>query len=226
MSSNDGYEEYDFKTPSSSIIDSMYEYRFSLGLFLLGLIFTGAGVFFIKSPIATESDIEIVELDEQVHNEIVVEISGAVNNPGVYKLSAGNRVEDLIVTAGGLRDNHDKEFIEKIINRAAKLSDGQKIYIPEAGKQLGTQSDNQIIGGDGFSGQPGAFADGFDNTQTKHVNINNASKSELESLWGIGPVTAQNIVEQRPYSNIDELLERKILKSNVFERNKDFLTIY
>ncbi len=58
------------------------------------------------------------------------------------------------------------------------------------------------------------------------ININGASQKELESLWGIDPVTAQNIIEQRPYSSVEELLNKKILKTNVYETNKDKLTVY
>ena len=60
----------------------------------------------------------------------------------------------------------------------------------------------------------------------KLININTASQKELESLWGIGPVYAQNIIEHRPYSKVDELIEKKILKTNVYDRNKDTLTVY
>ena len=60
----------------------------------------------------------------------------------------------------------------------------------------------------------------------KLININTASQKELESLWGIGPVYAQNIIEHRPYSSLEELLTKKIIKKNVHERNKEYLTIY
>ena len=62
--------------------------------------------------------------------------------------------------------------------------------------------------------------------QIKPVNINSASQSELEGLWGIGPVYAQNIIEHRPYSKVEELIEKKILKTNVYDRNKETLTVY
>jgi len=64
-----------------------------------------------------------------------------------------------------------------------------------------------------------------DNT-SENININTASQNQLESLWGIGPVTAQNIIEQRPYSTVEELLNKKILKTNVYETNKDKLSVY
>ena len=58
------------------------------------------------------------------------------------------------------------------------------------------------------------------------IDINTASQEELESLWGIGPVYAQNIIEQRPYSNVEELLTKKVIRSDIYEKNKDKLTVY
>ena len=143
----------------------------------------------------------------------MVEVSGQINKPGVYNLSAGSRVEDVINAAGGLTSEADTEFVEKRINRAARLSDGQKIYIPseeENSKIPNSQnSNNEILGV-------------LDNL----ININTASQSELESLWGIGPVYAQNIIEQRPYSSVEELLTKKIIKQNVYDRVKDQISVY
>ncbi|EKD47123.1 MAG: helix-hairpin-helix DNA-binding motif-containing protein, partial [uncultured bacterium] len=61
---------------------------------------------------------------------------------------------------------------------------------------------------------------------TKLININAASQSELETLWGIGPVTAQNIIEQRPYSSVEELLSKKIIKQNVYDKIKDQIAVW
>lgn len=58
------------------------------------------------------------------------------------------------------------------------------------------------------------------------ININTASQSELESLRGIGPVTGKNIIDHRPYSDVSELLSRGVLKKNVYEDNKDKMTVY
>ena len=151
--------------------------------------------------------------------EIVVEIAGEVEKPGVYKLPRDSRIEDLLVSAGGVSSSADRQWMEKTLNRAAKLFDGQKIYIPSVGEQstVGSAkntSECQTVSSD-FSGQQGGL-----------VNINLASLKELDALPGIGPVYGQNIIEHRPYSNVGELLSRAVLKPWVYEKIKDLVTAY
>jgi DNA uptake protein ComE-like DNA-binding protein len=64
---------------------------------------------------------------------ITVDIEGAVERPGVYTLPAGSRVEDAITAAGGLGNGVDEEIFAKTVNRAAKITDGAKLYIPVIG---------------------------------------------------------------------------------------------
>src|SRR5258706_5497805 len=63
-------------------------------------------------------------------NTIAVDVGGAVVHPGVYHLSVGDRVEDAIIASGGLSENADKNWVDKNLNKAAKLIDGQKLYLP------------------------------------------------------------------------------------------------
>ena len=157
---------------------------------------------------------------------LVVEISGAVEKPGVYKLENGSRVEDVIIAAGGISINAERIWMEKYLNRAAKIVDGQKLYIPKI-NETNVNSSQQTLGesAKNVEGYQTVSSD-FSAQKSDLININTASLKELDSLWGIGPVYAQNIVEQRPYSNIEELLSRKIIKQNVFERIKDEITVY
>ena len=76
-----------------------------------------------------------------------VDVAGAVEKPGVYELSKGSRVKDALVVAGGLSESAEREYLEKIINMAAEVEDGQKIYIPFEGtgdgdRVLGSTSGN------------------------------------------------------------------------------------
>ena len=193
---------------------------FALGL--IGIILVGVGVFLFKDGLFTKSDsIEIIEnaTTEGVENEVVVEIAGAIEKPGVYKLKEGSRVEDLLIAAGGISSNADRDWVDKTINRSAKLSDGTKIYIPSEDEQtLGATAKNgggvQTVSG-GESGQTGGL-----------ININTASLNELDTLPGIGPVYAQSIVEHRPYSSVEELTSKGALKKNVYEKVKDKVTVY
>jgi competence protein ComEA len=196
-----------------------FKYRFQILFFLIGAILIGLGLLLVKDSRITSSKIEVLEsttegLGEDL--EIVVEVAGAVEKPGVYKLTKGVRIEDALISAGGISADADRLWMERSLNRAAKLIDGQKIYIPRKDEQISGVSVDNSGGYQTISSSQGSGL----------VNVNAASQKELESLWGIGPVTAQNIVEQRPYSSVEELLTKKILKSNVYERNKDKLSVY
>jgi len=200
-----------------------FKYRYQIAIFLVGFSFLIGGALVFSKKIFVNESIEIVSNEESVDNKVdlkvVVEISGSVENPGVYEFEENARINDLIEKAGGFSDDANIEWIEKFINKAAKLIDGQKIYIPNSSEQIENLSAN-------FSSVSGSGESPVLGTQTKTVNINAASQSQLESLWGIGPVTAQNIIEQRPYSSVEELLSKKIIKQNVFDKNKDLLSVY
>jgi competence protein ComEA len=216
--------------PESSWLQKLYPYRWQLLFLLLGILFVSLGIFIYKGDVLSQPSIEIVNSSNNNNSNdsangkeddkvVVVEISGSVNSPGVYELSQGSRIDDALKAANNITQEADKTWMEKFLNRAAMLVDGQKIYIPAAGEQLESPSANQQQGGvQGHSTSQ--------NVINGIININTASKSELESLWGIGPVTAQSIIEQRIYSSVEELLSKGILKQNVYERNKDSLTVY
>ncbi|MCK4499833.1 helix-hairpin-helix domain-containing protein [Candidatus Babeliales bacterium] len=202
----------------------LLKYRYQILLLLIGAILIGLGVFLFKNKDSLySSSVEVLESSSDNEDisfgEVVIEVSGAVETPGVYRLSANARVEDALIAAGGISADADRDWMEKTLNRAAKISDGQKIYIPRIDEQIGGASASNIAGYQSTSSVGGS-------DYTKMVNVNGASQKELESLWGIGPVTAQNIIEQRPYSTVEELLNKKILKTNVYETNKDKLSVY
>ncbi len=203
-----------------------FKYRKPILFLLIGLILLGLGIFWSKEK-TTNNKIQILESGESINQGLlVVEISGAVEKPGVYKLENGSRVEDVIIAAGGISINADRIWMEKYLNRAAKIVDGQKLYIPKI-NETNVNSSQQTLGesAKNVEGYQTVSSD-FSAQKSDLININTASLKELDSLWGIGPVYAQNIVEQRPYSNIEELLSRKIIKQNVFERIKDEITVY
>jgi competence protein ComEA len=201
----------------------IYENRIAAVLLIIGIILLGLGVFLLKDGAFSDAaKVEILEdgaVSGENKEEIVAEIAGAVEKPGVYKLESGSRVEDLLIASGGLSADADRIWVEKMVNRAAKLTDGQKLYVPYKDEQPNAESANFSGGGTGASGVQGVGSESL-------VNINAATQSELESLWGIGPVYAQNIIEHRPYSSVEELLTKKIIKKNVYERNKHLLTVY
>ena len=136
---------------------------------------------------------------------LTVDIEGAVAHAGVYTLPSGSRVEDAIIAAGGLASDADEELFAKTFNRAAKITDGAKIYIPG----IGVDQTSHIIG----------------DTQNGMVSVNYASASELDTLSGVGPVTAQKIIDNRPYQTLDELVTKKAIGAALYDKLKNNLSL-
>lgn len=140
-------------------------------------------------------DLNIVESRESQENgkkseEIIVHLSGAVKNAGVYKLQANSRLVDLLKVAGGLKEEADL----KKINLAEEIFDGQKIIIPELiNNNLNSFPKDQLQIREDF------YNDNYSNfgSQTELININQASQSDLEALNGIGPAKASAILKYR-----------------------------
>jgi len=180
---------------------------------LAGLILLSLGLLQVRKTVQLSPDrvnvLEATTEAQKAQTDIVVEISGQVEKPGVYKLQNGSRVEDLIVAAGGISADADRVWLDKTLNRAAKLLDGQKLFIPPKNSgDIKVYQPSNAVQGSGL------------------VNINTAGLSELDTLPGIGPVYGQNIIEHRPYSNIEELVSKGALKEFVFEKIKDKITAY
>ncbi|MGI5825800.1 MAG: helix-hairpin-helix domain-containing protein [Patescibacteria group bacterium] len=195
----------------------LQRYKLQIGLLLVGLILIGVGVIAVKySELESETKIEVISGSEELAEEetvdkIIVEISGEVLKPGVYELDPGSRVNDLLIVGGGLIAQADREWVGKNINLAQKLADGVKIYIPR--KEVEKSESSKPLAND-TDFVPGK------------ININIASIAELDSLWGIGEATAKKIIEARPFQKPEELLEKKIVKSNVWEAIKDQVSVY
>lgn len=152
------------------------------------------------------------QAEETLPEEVVVDISGAVISGRVVTLEAGSRVEDAIRAAGGLADDADLSGI----NRAAQLTDGQKIYIPtfeetQAGITYQADSQSENVRTDGL------------------ININTADEELLQTLSGIGPVTAEKIVSYRTtygaFSSIDDLKEVNGIGDKTFDQIRDYITV-
>lgn len=175
----------------------------------MGLIFLGIGLIQLLEPKSKIKFIKGQEISSENNTkmegtEVFVDVSGAVAKPQVYTLSDGSRIKDVLVAAGGLAEDADREYIAKNLNLAQKVQDGQKIYIPFEGENV---SGTNVLG-----------------VNTNLVNINTATLSDLDKLPGVGQVTAQKIIDARPFSTVDDLKVRKIVNSKVFETIKNQIT--
>lgn len=154
---------------------------------------------------------------------ITVDIEGAVVHPGVMSMSSGARVEDAIKAAGGLRSDADNNYVAKTINRAMKLGDGMKIYIP-TGSETSHNGDScgrlcEETSHNLSTSQIGELQNGGG------VSVNMASKDALDSLAGVGPVTAQKIIDNRPYETLEDLVGKKAMGPALFEKLKSQLSL-
>jgi competence protein ComEA len=137
-------------------------------------------------PVAT---IAVARDDGGSGDRLIVDVAGAVRKPGVYRMAAGARVEDALKRAGGATPHADLSQI----NRAAKLEDGRQILVPRRASQAAPAS----------ASAPAAA------TPAQPVNLNTATLEQLDTLDGVGPTTAQKIIDFRTahggFGSVDEL---------------------
>jgi competence protein ComEA len=121
-------------------------------------------------------------------SDVVVDVTGAVRDPGVYRLPAGSRVNDAVKRAGGARGKAELDSV----NLAAQLADGQQVVVPE-----------RVPGG----APMGAVGSGAE--EDGPISLGTATAAELDTIDGIGPVTAEDIIQFRDerggLSSVDQL---------------------
>ena len=139
---------------------------------------------------------------------MVVDVQGAVAEPGVRELPAGSRVADAIAAAGGYATDADLAAAASVINLAKALADGEQIHVPRVGEpQVAAAS-----GGPAASAAPAAGG-GL-------VDLNTATPEELEALPGIGPVTVQKIVaarQEQPFASLEDAVQRGVINRGQLE---------
>ncbi len=220
---------------SKNLKKIIWKYRVEIFFFLLIIFISLVNLYYVKVELSNKSEDKVVikkqEEKEDVGGQrlIFVDVSGAVVSPGLYTLEEGARIKNAIDIAGGFSKNADVFFFYRNFNLAYPLYDGQKIYVPyrwEVSRGLIREPIRTFD----FTGYRENLIDQRlkqpeNKTITKKISINNATASELESLPGIGEKTAKRIIENRPYSSIEELLEKRILRRSVYENIKDSLSL-
>jgi competence protein ComEA len=155
--------------------------------------------------------------------ELVIDVTGAVVAPGVYRLAPGARIGDAIDVAGGFSPRVDAERVATVLNLAAALTDGQQVRVPSR------DDDAPVTGGGSASGGSGeAGGSGTAGGSGSLIDLNRATQAELESLPGIGPVTAGKIIEARakaPFRTIDDLRERGLVGQKTFDSLRTLITV-
>ena len=146
-------------------------------------------------PVAASSEPAKIAVDESGgRGRLVIHVAGAVRRPGVYRLANGARVDDAVARAGGATRRAELGGL----NLAAKLEDGRQVLVPERARQArGATATAAATAPEPAPGQP--------------LNINTATLEQLDTLSGIGPLTAQKILDFREerggFGSIEELGE-------------------
>lgn len=177
----------------------------------------------LEQPRESETDNDAADLQEKVHEEssvseekpsyIWIDVSGAVKNPGVYKLKADARVFEAIEAAGGFTEQADLQWL----NQALPLKDGEKIqvYTEEETKNMKEEADfSENVNGRQDSGK---------------VNLNTAALDELQQIPGIGEVRARAIIQYREehgvFQSAEEVQQVPGIKGKTYEKMTDYICV-
>jgi competence protein ComEA len=158
-----------------------------IGLLLAAL--TLAGRMALRSDAEPARSVQPVPLraEPAPARKLLVHVVGAVRAPGLYRLDDGSRIDDAISAAGGPKGRAALE----LVNLASPVADGQQVVVPVRG--------GEVASADSPTGAPTA----------ERVHLNTATLEELDTLPGIGPVTAQGILDYRTehgaFSSVEEL---------------------
>lgn len=160
---------------------------------------------------------------------IFVDVSGAVKSPGVYCFDPGSRIVDAIKKAGGFTALTSIEYVYRSLNLAKELTNNQKIYVPSMSELICelkefTLKIEEIIPENNTIDTTGDNSDTGD-SEEECVNINTASITELDSLDGVGPSTAQKIIDNRPYNSIQGILNVSGIGEATYNKFKNNICI-
>lgn len=162
-------------------------------------------------------------------NKIYIDLSGAVEKPDVYEVTAGARLKDVLILGDGLSVEADRQFFARNFNLARILSDQEKIYIPSIQEIVqGLFGENPAVVNQiqpRLTSNSAGVVPQTQNQQPLKISINTASVAELDTLPGVGQITAEKIISNRPYKLAEELLMKKIVNKGVYEKIKNLVTI-
>ncbi|MFV9833187.1 helix-hairpin-helix domain-containing protein [Bacillus stercoris] len=169
----------------------------------------------VKQAVPTETVNTEVKQEagkDESSEEIVIDIKGAVQHPGVYEMRTGDRVSQAIEKAGGTNEKAD----EVQVNLAEILQDGTVVYIPEKGEETAGQQ-----------GAGGAVQSGGGKGEL--VNINTATLEELQGISGVGPSKAEAIIAYREengrFQTIEDITKVSGIGEKSFEKIKSSISV-
>ena len=192
-----------------------------IGLSLVWVAVLGAALFFVRRPSSEPIEIlppptltpTVAPSATPTPGPLRIDVAGAVASPGIYTLPHGSLVADAVAAAGGPAPDADLDRL----NKAMPLQDSMQVYVPRIAQPIPTVINLPV--------SPAPTRPGQTAVPGKPANLNTASLDELDTLPGIGPATAQRIVEGRPYGAIEDLMRVKGIGQATFDKLKDLVTV-
>jgi competence protein ComEA len=175
-----------------------------------------------QSPIVSD---KTVSLPTQECN-IVVDIAGAVKEPGVYCFNQGSRVVDVIERAKGFDKGVAYKYVAMKMNLASLIDNYQKIYIPYEEDVYCELKNLQYIDAQETSQQQDNTGNNTSDSTQTCININSATKEQLTTLDGIGESTAQKIIDARPFEKVEDILNVSGIGEATYEKFKNDICVY
>ena len=180
---------------------------------MAGFVLAGVLVFVSRAP---EGEPIILE-PAPTKAPLAVHVIGAVPRPGLYEFAEGARVQDAIDAAGGLLASANVDSL----NLAELLEDSQQLNIPYQEDAAPTEVSDTVV-------LPSSTQEPTPDPDVVLVNINTATLEELDTLPGIGPTTAQKIIDYRtntPFSTIEDLMKVSGIGPSIFENLKLLIVV-
>jgi competence protein ComEA len=205
-----------------------HAWRGYIGLSLVWIVVLGVAIFVSRRP--ASQPIEILPpptlqptptpLPSPTPGPLRVDVAGAVRTPGVHTLPAASIIADAIAAAGGPSDDADLDRV----NKAVLLTDGMQVYVPHVADATAPLLVEPIPAKAGAAPLTGTGAAGG-SASGAPVDLNTATLAELDTLPGVGPATAQRIVDGRPYGAIEDLMRVKGIGQATFDKLKEHITV-
>jgi len=196
--------------------DAFARYRAYLAMVALFIVVLIGTVFVLRRP-ESPGPVAITTATPRptaTPASIWVDVRGAVNQPGVYALPVGSRVQDALARAGNVLVNADT----RALNLARRVNDGEQIYVPTLGEA--TPIPPTVSSGKSAPTATRALS---------KININTATLAELDTLPGIGPAIAQRIIDYRTqngdFKTIEDIKKVRGIGDALFNQIKDLITV-
>lgn len=172
----------------------------------------------LSQPRDNLQEVQVQQCEPLVHQAstsgMLVYVSGAVKKPGVYTLFQENaRIFQAIEKAGGFSSQANKSYIAKTLNMVGRVKDGERVYVPTEIEESGLQ----VTASQVATQENAKFA--------QKMDMNTATQQQLEQLSGIGETRASQIVQGRPYSDLNDFISRSGLPNSIIDALESFIIV-